>query len=157
VTSPNHTEHVVPGALTPRPTLVPEALVPERRGVIGFLSQARREGDWILPRLFRGLALMGYVELDLTKVHAGAGTSQIEVKAIMGAVVIVVPPDLRIECNGNSIVGSFDVARHVASTTSPDAPLVRITGTAIFGSVEIKVVDSDAPGWLDRLLSRRSA
>lgn len=137
---------------TAHPAVIPEALVPERRGTIGFLSHVRREGDWILPRLFRAIAFLGNVELDLTKVRAGAGTSEIEVKAILGAVTIVVPPDLRIECDGNPVLGSFEVTRRVSSTSAPDAPLVRITGSAILGSVEIKIIDPNQPGWLDRLL-----
>jgi hypothetical protein len=84
-------------------------------------------------------------------VHVGAGTSQIEVKAIMGAVTILVPPWLRVECDGSSIVGGFDVQRKVPSTSSPDAPLIRIGGIAFMGGVDVKVVDPDARGWLDRL------
>jgi hypothetical protein len=145
VSPPDHTVHA------PHALVIPESLVPDRRGVLGFLSHVRRDGDWILPRLFRAVALMGNVEIDLTRVHVGAGTSQIEVKAIMGAVTIVVPPWLRVECDGSSIVGGFDVQRKVPSTSSPDAPQIRIGGTAFMGGVDVKVADPGARGWFDRL------
>jgi predicted membrane protein len=97
------------------------------------------------------VAVAGNVEIDLTRVHVGAGTSLIEVKAIMGAVTIVVPPWLRVQCDGNSIVGGFEITRKAESTTAPDAPLIRVTGTAFMGAVDVRVVDPNARGWLDRL------
>ncbi len=135
----------------PHALVLLESLVPERRGVIACASHVRRDGDWILPRLFRAVAVAGNVEIDLTRVHVGAGTSLIEVKAIMGAVTIVVPPWLRVQCDGNSIVGGFEITRKAESTTAPDAPLIRVTGTAFMGAVDVRVVDPNARGWLDRL------
>jgi hypothetical protein len=42
--------------------------------------------------------------------------------------------------------------RRNALTTAPlDAPLVRITGSAFLGNVEIRVIDPDAPSFLERV------
>jgi hypothetical protein len=68
----------------------------------------------------------------------------------------LVPPDLRIECEVEPVIGSFEVAREAESTRSPDAPLVRITGTAFMGSVEVKVIDPNAPSWFEKLRARWS-
>src|SRR5690349_15120713 len=38
-------------ARTQHPTVAPD-LVPDRRGAVAVLSHLRRDGDWILPRLF---------------------------------------------------------------------------------------------------------
>ena len=148
MTSPNHPLPVAHRAL------IPDALVPERRGVLSFMSQVARGGDWILPRHFRAVAFMGGVDLDLTRARIGAGTSQIEVKAIMGSVRILVPPDLRVECDGDSIIASFDVDRDALKPPSADAPLIVITGTAMLGSVHVQVVDPDAPGWYEKMRAR---
>lgn len=139
------------------PEVIPAALVPERRGTVSLLSSVSRTGDWILPRSYRVMAVLASVELDLTRARVGAGTSVIEIMSIMGSVSIVVPPALRLECEGDPLLGSLEVKGDVRSTTSPDAPLVRIVGTAIMGSVEITVVDPDAPGWLARLKAKLSA
>jgi hypothetical protein len=138
------------------PVVVSAELIPQHRGAVSFLSHVKRGGDWILPRVFRAVAVMGNVELDLSCVRIGAGTSQIEILAVMGSVTILVPPDLRVECEGDPLVGSFEVKREIASASSPDAPLVRITGTAFMSSVEVKVVDPNAPGWFERLRARWS-
>jgi hypothetical protein len=110
--------------------------VPERRGTVAILSNARRDADWILPRLFRVFTFWGNTELDLTNVLLGPGTSVIEIRCIMGNVEITVPPDLRVESEVDAVLGSAGTAR-AASTSSPDALTVRI-GTTFLGSIEIK-------------------
>lgn len=136
------------------PVVVADELVPNHRGTVAVLSHVKRDGDWTLPRLFRTFALWGNAEVDLTRAQIGAGTSHIEIKCIMGNVTVLVPPELRIDCDVEPLIGSFEVAREAESTRSPDAPLVRITGTAFMGSVEVKVIDPNAPGWFEKLRAR---
>lgn len=126
-------------------------LVPERRGAVAILSSLRRDADWILPRLFRVFTFWGNAEIDLTRALLAPGTSEIEIRCIMGNVEIVVPPDLRVESEVDAVLGSAEVQRQIPSTTSPDAPTVRITGSAFMGSIEIKVVDPNAPGLIERI------
>lgn len=121
--------------------------------MVSFISHSARAGDWILPRRFRAIAFMGEVDLDLTYARIGPGTSHIEVKSIMGSVTVIVPPDIRVECEGDSIIASFDIDRAEVAPP-PDAPLVVITGTAILGSVHVKVVDPNAPGWYEKVRAR---
>ncbi len=139
------------------PEVIPSELVPDHRGAVSCLSSVSRSGDWILPRLFRTVSILGSVELDLTRARIGPGTSRIEVVAVLGSIEIVVPPDLRIECDGDPLIGSFEVKGDVRGTMSPDAPLVRISGTAFMASVEVKVVDPNAPGWFEKLKRRLSS
>jgi len=135
------------------PTLAPD-LVPERRGAVAFLSHTRRDADWILPRLFRVVAFWGNAEIDLTQALLAPGTSVIEIRCVMASVEIIVPPDLRVESEVDAVMGSAEVHRDIASTTSPDAPTVRIAGSAFMGSIEIKIVDPNAPSWLDKIRRR---
>jgi hypothetical protein len=150
--TPTHrSPHPAPSAPPIRPTVVDAAEVPERRGTMAFLSNVTREGDWTLPRNLRVLAVMGNVELDLTRARLSAGTSEIEIASVMGSITVLIPPDVRVDCEGEPVLGSFEMKRDAQSTTAPDAPLVRIRGKAFFGSVEIRVVDPNALGWLDKL------
>ena len=137
-------------ARTAHPTIAPH-LVPERRGSVAVLSSMRRDADWILPRLFRVFAFWGSVELDLTQALLAPGTSEIEIRCIMASVQIIVPPDLRVESEVDAVLGSAEVQRKVASSPSADAPTVRITGSAFLGSVEIKVVDPNAPTFMQKI------
>ena len=135
---------------TQHPTLAPSQ-VPEQRGAVTVLSHTRRDADWILPRLFRVFTFWGNVELDLTHVLLGPGTSVIDIRCIMASVEITVPPDLRVESEVDAVLGSAEVQRQIASTTSPDAPTVRITGSTFMGSIEIKVVDPNAPSLFEKI------
>lgn len=132
------------------PTLAPD-LVPPRRGAVAVLSNMRRDADWVLPRLFRIFAFWGNVEIDLTSALLSSGTSEVEIRCVMANVEIVVPPDVRVDCAIDAVLGSAEVRREIGSTTSPNAPLVRITGTSYLGSIEVKVIDPDAPSFAERL------
>jgi hypothetical protein len=148
MTSPTSFPPAVPRSA--HPTLEAH-LVPERRGAVAILSNMRRDADWILPRLFRVFAFWGNAELDLTQALLAPGTSEIEIRCIMASVEIIVPPDVRVESEVDAVLGSAEVQRQIASTTLPDAPTVRITGSAFLGSIEIKVVDPNAPGLMERI------
>ena len=119
--------------------VIPAELIPERRGAVAFLSNFEREGDWILPRLFRVVSFMGNVELDLTSVRLGPGESHIEIRCLWGNVEITVPPEIRIEADGHPFIGSFELKRSLPSTQSADAPVLRISGSVVMGAVTIKV------------------
>jgi hypothetical protein len=140
--------------LTPRaPRIVPASVVPARSGIAACFSKSVREGDWLLPRAFRAVALVGSVRLDLTRSAVAEGTTEIEIMCVLGSVNIIVPHQLRVECTGDPTVGSFEISHDSGSVPAANAPLLRITGRAFMGSVDVKVVDPDAPGWLQRLRS----
>ena len=133
---------------------VPPEMVPPIRGVTAFLSAQVRAGDWILPTLFRAVSFWGDVKIDLTSARFGAGTSRIELMVIMGNVTVLVPPDVRVECDGDAIMGSFDLQGQKWSTPGAGAPTIHVTGTAFMGSVEVKVVNPNAPSWVKMLRTR---
>lgn len=138
---------------TAHPTITPDR-VPDRRGSVAMLSASRREGEWILPRHFRALAFMGSIELDLVHALLAPGTSEIEVLCICGSIEIIAPPDLRVELDVDPVLGAAEIVRKAPSTTSPEAPVVRIIGSVFMGSVEVRVIDPNAPGFLKRLKKR---
>lgn len=122
------------------PSVIPAEFVPERRGAVVFLSSTNRKGDWILPRLFRVVAFMGNIELDLTTAKLGPGESHIEIRCVFGNVEITVPPEIRVDAEGHAFGGTFEHTRPAPSTQGPDAPLLRITGSVFMGAVTINVV-----------------
>ncbi len=147
--------HSDPKPIAPaRSLIIPAEFVPDRAGTVAFLSSQGRRGDWMLPRLFRVVSVFGNVEIDLTRARVGPGTSRIEVRAMMGNVEIIVPPELRVECDGSGILANFEVDTKAQSLVPWDAPLISIGGTAFMANVEVKVVDPNAPDWLERLATR---
>ncbi len=140
--------------LTPRvPRIVPASVVPDRSGIAACFSKSVRDGDWVLPRAYRAVALMGSVKLDLTHSVVAEGITDIEIMCVMGSVEIIVPHQLRVECDGDPTVGSFEITHDSGSVPAANAPLLRIRGRSFMGSVGVKIVDPNAPGFLQRLRS----
>jgi hypothetical protein len=134
------------------PAPYPVAPQTARDGVVSFLSSTEREGQWELPPHFRALAVLGNVELDLRDALIGVGVSVIEAVAVLGNIEITVPPNITVETDGDSLLGSF-VLKHKSRLTGAEADglrTVRITGTAYASSIEITVRGPDE-GLLKRL------
>jgi hypothetical protein len=129
-------------------------IIPDDRatsGVVSFLSSTEREGRWQLPRRFRALAVMGNVELDLRAAEIGWGLSVIEAVAVFGNIEITISPDVTVECDGDSLLGSFVLkydGRANPAAASRDR-VVRVTGTAYASAVTIHVKGPD-----EKLLDR---
>jgi hypothetical protein len=120
-------------------------------GVVSFLSSNEREGRWHLPRRFRALAVMGNVELDLRTAEIGYGLSIIEAVAVMGNIEITISPDITVESDGDSLLGSFVLkydGRANPAAANRDK-VVRVTGTAYPSAVTIHVKGPD-----EKLLAR---
>ena len=72
----------------------------------------------------------------------------------MGSIEVLVPPDVRVECDGDAILGSFEMQGQKWSTPPQAHRRFTSRGTAYLGSVEIKVVDPNAPSWIEMLKAR---
>lgn len=144
----------IPAAPAHQAHIIPVAYVPERAGTVSFFSSQTREGDWLLPRLFRLVSVFGNIEIDLTHARVGPGTSRIEVRALFANIEITVPPWIRVECDGSGIAANFEVDTKLQPPPEVDAPVISVGGVAMFGNVEVKVVDPNAPGWIDRIAAR---
>ena len=59
-------------------------------------------------------------------------------RAIFGSVEIVVPADVTVEVHGSGVFGNFEGSTR--ATADPDAPTLRIVGSAIFASVVVKTI-----------------
>lgn len=118
---------------------------PTMSGVVSFLSSTEREGRWQLPRRFRALAVLGNIELDLREAEVGYGVSVIEAVAFMGNIEIAIPPEIAVECDGDTLMGTFTLkykGRANPSAASRDR-VVRVVGSAYAGSVAVNVKGPD--------------
>jgi hypothetical protein len=56
----------------------------------------------------------------------------------MGGVELIVPPDVEVEVSAVGILGSVDDIARTRDRTERDRPVIRVTGVALLGSIEIK-------------------
>lgn len=117
--------------------VVPAAPTDQHQVVVAIMGGTERKGAWTPPANLYVVALMGGSLLDFREASLGPGVTNVMVLAMMGGVEIIVPPGLRVESNGIGIMGGFEhAARHPAAPS--EGPILRISGAAIMGGVEIK-------------------
>ncbi len=110
----------------------------QRERFLSFMSSQSRRGIWTVPRALDVVALFSDTTLDLTQAALPKDIVDIHVSVYFANVRIVVPSGLRVV----NRVGAF--AANVESEPALDlapmtqgAPVVRITGNAVFANVEI--------------------
>lgn len=124
----------------PRPSSAPLArpmdMTPERR-YLAIMSSFRKGGDWTPNPRTTIKAIMADVKIDLRDATFMDREISFDILAVMAEATILVPPGVRLECDGFAVMGEFS-DRHDSSGSDPDAPLVRIHGTAVMGRVTVQ-------------------
>ncbi|HSJ24213.1 MAG TPA: DUF1707 domain-containing protein [Longimicrobiales bacterium] len=112
--------------------------VRETRTLVAFMGGVERRGHWTPARRNLVVAVMGGAELDFREVDLPAGETEVVLFCFMGGAEIIVPPGLSVDANGIAIMGGFEHASPPRSS-EPDAPVLKLTGVAVMGGVEIVV------------------
>ena len=84
--------------------------------------------------------MIGGYDLDFREAQLGPGVTAVHAFAVIGGAKVFVPPGVRVECSGACIIGGFNHKGWVTSTTDPEAPVIRVTGAAIIGGVDVIVL-----------------
>jgi hypothetical protein len=103
---------------------------------IAIMSGVERKGDWVVPAHHNVVAVMGGVDIDLTQARFSAAETTIQCFAFMGGVEIKVPDDIHVQVDGIGFMGAFEDKS--LGTGAPGRPVVRITGLALMGGVEVR-------------------
>ncbi len=106
--------------------------------IVSIMGSTERKGSWRVPKRLRVTSIMGATLIDFREAVLSPGITEVKVLATMGAVEIIVPPTLAVECEGWGIAGAFETLDRFPTVADPDQPLVRIAGLAVAGSVEIQ-------------------
>jgi Cell wall-active antibiotics response 4TMS YvqF len=136
-----------PEALPVKPEFagaVAAAAATPMRGVVAIFSESRKQGRWVVPRHVRVLSIFGNAKVDLREAILQYKETIIEAHSILADIQIIVPPDVIVECDGDALLGSFTIdegKRRGARSQppSPDAPVVRVIGSAHLASVTVKI------------------
>jgi hypothetical protein len=130
-------------ALAPRadPTIVRDA--PDRpatKSIWCVMSGVDRRGRWLVPREMKIRCIMGGGKLDFRDADFGPGVTEVRVTAIMGGLEIIVPPNLAIDVDASAFMGGFEQRHRAPTTPDPGRAMLRITGFAVMGGVDIKTL-----------------
>jgi hypothetical protein len=106
--------------------------------VIAVMGGAERRGPWVPARRMQITAVMGGVFLDFRDAQLASGVTELFVVAIMGGVEIIVPPGVAVESSGIGIMGGFGPGSHGRFPIDGSGPVLRISGLALMGGVDIR-------------------
>ncbi len=109
---------------------------PTSHGAVAIMGGFSRKGDWVAPKDFTAVAIMGGGEIDLREARFAEPTVSIHAVAIMGGIEITVPEDATVRVTGIGVMGAFE---HTSSGSGqPGAPTIIVNGVALMGGVEVK-------------------
>ncbi|MGV8146129.1 MAG: LiaF domain-containing protein [Alkaliphilus sp.] len=119
------------------------------RGKIAFLGgiEQKTEGWQLEDGSY--MAIMGGVELDITKAKIVEGKTVLYLTAIMGGIDVLVPNDVNIICRGTAIIGGIDFFEKsgggiFASVKEEHkgnySKTIEIRAEAIVGGVDVKLI-----------------
>jgi len=124
----------------------------EQETLYAIFGGIDRRGTWTVPRRMKIVAMMGGASLDLREARFPPGVIDIELKAVMGGIQIIVPPGLAVQMHGSAIFGGFQDVNRAPAHPDPGAPLLRIHGLTMMGGVSIEM---RLPGESERGARRR--
>lgn len=82
---------------------------PNSTGQLAIMGAVEKnDADWELTS-GKYVALMGGVELDISRASFGEKEINLDLSAIMGGITVIVPEDVAITCQGTAVLGGIDL------------------------------------------------
>lgn len=106
--------------------------------IVAIFGGASRKGNWHPSRKMNAVTIFGGAEFDFREAQLPAAEITLNCTCIFGGIDITVPPEMRVVDSGIAIFGGRDVSSDEPEATSPNAPVLRLTGLTIFGGVSAK-------------------
>jgi hypothetical protein len=110
----------------------------EQQHLVAVMGGVDKRGQWQPAQKTYCYALMGGASFDFREAVMPPGETELTIIAVMGGAEIIVPPEMRVDCDGIAIMGGFDHAQQDRAF-DPQAPVLRINGFCLMGGVEITV------------------
>jgi hypothetical protein len=116
--------------------------------LLAIMGESRRTGRWLVPGALRVVAVMSDTRLDLTQAVMAAGNAEIHVTAFWSSCRLIVPPGMRVINEMHAVMAS--VASNAdemdpPGVSRPNAPTIRLTGTAVMAEVKVTVRRREDP------------
>jgi Domain of unknown function (DUF1707) len=136
----------------------PGTTVPATRGgrFVAIFGGISRKGQWHPDPVTKIVVVFGGADLDLRDaILPPSGEITLHVIAVFGGADIKIPPEMRVIDTGTAIMGGRDITGDVGESDRPGAPVLRITGTCVFGGISVsrKARKNGGPGqsWPQRI------
>ena len=128
------------GTLAPRAAPpVPDLYAPEHDRIRSIMATTKRRGVFRLARYVNLWSVMSETHIDLTEALLSEGVTEIECRAVMASVKIIVPPGVRVVMQAGSFMSEVTDDALDAPAVGSGAPVVRITGFVLMSELKVRV------------------
>jgi hypothetical protein len=103
--------------------------------MLAVFGGVSRKGRWHPDPVSQVTCVFGGAELDLRDAVLPGQEITMHVTCVFGGAEIIVPPDMRVIDTGSAIFGGREIDGD--DDSGPDSPLLRLTGTCVFGGIEV--------------------
>ncbi len=125
-------------AVASAPSTALAIAAPETGSVVSVFGGTSRKGAWVVPRRLRVWSVFGGSDIDFRDAQLAPGVHEVKLFTLMGGTNIIVPPGLHVQVDGSGIMGGFDDDLGTPTPPDPNKPILRITGVAIMGGVDVQ-------------------
>ena len=140
------------GALARREASAAPAEVRPFDRAVAVFGEVKRTGEWVPARTNTFVSVMGSIVIDLREARLGPGRTTLSVVAVLGAVELIVPPEMHVHSGGSTVLGTFEQSVRSPVPAAPGEPVVQVEGCSILGEVSI---ETRRPGESKREAKRR--
>ncbi|MFG2193091.1 DUF1707 domain-containing protein [Streptomyces sp. NPDC048639] len=104
--------------------------------LVAVFSASVRRGRWRVGGRTNAFSCFGSVEIDLTEAVFEQQQVVINATSVFGSVEIRVPENVTLRGSGTGVFGNVEV--DTQESAEPGAPVVVVSGWAVFGSIEAR-------------------
>jgi hypothetical protein len=108
-----------------------------KRWLVAIMGSTKHTGRWRIGDSNAAVALMGECDIDLRGAEVDAAEVTINAYALMGEVKIIVPEGVDVDFSGFAFMGEKK-AKLSTKPPLPGAPLIRVNGYALMGTVKVE-------------------
>jgi hypothetical protein len=128
------------GSLAPRPVAqTPDIYVAPQDHIYSIMATTKRRGAWRPARHLDVWSVMSDTLLDFTEAQLAEGVTEIEVRAIMSSMKVVVPPGVRVVMQAGSLMAEVVDDASDPPAVGSGAPVLRITGFVLMSELKVRV------------------
>ena len=113
----------------------------------------RKRGYWRVPSNIYAECTSGSIKIDFTEAECLHREVNVEASAASGSVVLIVPHGWSVDIDQAS-ASSGSVVNRVRERPAPNAPVIRVRGTAKSGTIKARYPRRSFWVWLSDVLSR---
>jgi hypothetical protein len=114
----------------------PVAGAPEER-LFALFGNESRKGHWIVPARLEARSVFGDCHIELQEAQLQAPVTTIEAMAVFGSVTVFVPDGIVVRLSGTAVFGSKD-SQLRGGPAAPGAPVLEVRARVVFGSVTVR-------------------